>query len=517
MGGFLTPYWVGTGQASPLGLLSYLLILDTGMGVLARGRRWFFLNLMSFVGTCVLFVGWSVFYTREALWTTQAFLILFAVLYIYLAQSTRRGLEKMGSRSRLAGPWTALVVLLFFIGSHLILAHEAAYYWGFILAFNALGLGVSLRFRSNWIAPGVFILTVLSIWIWTFLSYFGQERSLVWGCAGLLLAFFLVHGVLRRKRAVKAADSRDVLVGLGAGLGYFAHSYYLLAQDYMAWMAGLALGLAFVHLLAAGWAGRLGARARPLVLSFIGVALTLLTLAIPIQLEQDWITFGWAIESLVLVWIGFRVRAVRLRQGGLVVLFLSLFRLLTWDAVRSLPAYVLIFNPRMLTALSVIAVLYLMASLYRRNGSRIEALEKPVQHGLTLLASGITVILVSQESWAYHHAKLRQLNLGWALQQLGAAEYKMLVAQVRNRQGLVLSLLWASYSMAAVTVGIVRRYAPIRLFGIALFCLAILKVFLQDIWTLQPGYRIISVIGLGCLLLAMGFLYQRFKRHVAEG
>ena len=91
-----------------------------------------------------------------------------------------------------------------------------------------------------------------------------------------------------------------------------------------------------------------------------------------------------------------------------------------------------------------------------------------------------------------------------------------LVNEATNSRQLAWSLLWGIYSIAAVITGILRRYRPIRLFGIALFFLAILKVFLIDIWTLQRLHRILSVICLGVLLLAVAFLYERFKTLIFE-
>ncbi len=411
---------------------------------------------------------------------------------------------------------TAAVVVIFFASSQAILAHNAAYYWGFLLVFDGLALAATVRIKSNWIAPGVLLLNMLGIQQWISAHYEVSDRAVVWSCLNGLFVLFLGQSTVRQKLVPAPVDSLNVLASLGTGLGYFALSYYLLADDYPGWMGPFAVILALVYLSSARVASRMAPDAKPLILSFIGISVTLITLAIPIQLEQNWITAAWAAESVILIWIGFATRSVPLRQASLVVLLLSLLRLFLLDALQRTSHYTLIFNNRVFAFVAVITTLYLIAHFYRRNLSDTESWEQPVRSGLILLANGVSVFLLSQESWTYYEDKLRQLLLSVRSEELGIRQFNLLRDHTVNSQLLTLSVLWGVYSIGAVVVGIVRRYRPIRLFGIALFFLAILKVFFSDIWIPQQLYRIISVIGLGCLLLAVAFLYQRFKKLIFE-
>ncbi len=60
-----------------------------------------------------------------------------------------------------------------------------------------------------------------------------------------------------------------------------------------------------------------------------------------------------------------------------------------------------------------------------------------------------------------------------------------------------------------LAVGFWRRAAALRWQGLLLLCLSIGKVFLVDMHTLSQGYRVLSFLGLGALLLAVSFVYQR--------
>ncbi|MBT9331440.1 DUF2339 domain-containing protein [Paracidobacterium acidisoli] len=76
-------------------------------------------------------------------------------------------------------------------------------------------------------------------------------------------------------------------------------------------------------------------------------------------------------------------------------------------------------------------------------------------------------------------------------------------------------LLFGAVLLAA---GFRFRSAPLRWQALVLLCISIAKVFLVDMRMLSQGYRIFSFLGLGVLLLAVSFVYQRdwlgLRRHL---
>lgn len=85
-----------------------------------------------------------------------------------------------------------------------------------------------------------------------------------------------------------------------------------------------------------------------------------------------------------------------------------------------------------------------------------------------------------------------------------------------QKQGQVaLSILWAVLGGAAFVTGVMRWRAGLRLGGLALLGLATTKVFLYDLASLDATYKVPSFIGLGILLLASSYVYQRLKPQVA--
>lgn len=67
-------------------------------------------------------------------------------------------------------------------------------------------------------------------------------------------------------------------------------------------------------------------------------------------------------------------------------------------------------------------------------------------------------------------------------------------------------MLFGAILLAA---GVWRRSAFLRWQALVLLAVSIGKVFLVDVSELSQGYRIISFLGLGALLLGVSFIYQR--------
>jgi len=67
-------------------------------------------------------------------------------------------------------------------------------------------------------------------------------------------------------------------------------------------------------------------------------------------------------------------------------------------------------------------------------------------------------------------------------------------------------MLFGAILLAA---GVLRRSAFLRWQALLLLAVSIGKVFLVDVSELSQGYRILSFLGLGALLLCVSFVYQR--------
>jgi uncharacterized membrane protein len=111
-----------------------------------------------------------------------------------------------------------------------------------------------------------------------------------------------------------------------------------------------------------------------------------------------------------------------------------------------------------------------------------------------------------------------EISTFWSTRQLIAAPGSMMYAsQLAGRQMAERFSYSAWFLLAGaglLAVGFRRQSAVLRWQGLVLLAVTIFKVFLLDTSTLSQGYRIISFLALGALLLAVSFAYQRDWLHL---
>ena len=292
---------------------------------------------------------------------------------------------------------------------------------------------------------------------------------------------------------------------------YFWFSHALLWQDYREWLGSFSLLLAlFYGGLAALARQRSSANAR-LSLAALGIALVFLTVAIPVQLgDQAWTTVAWAAQGAVLVWLSFAMRLPPLRYAGYAVFALMVVRLLFFDTPVELRTFQPVLNERFLAFATGITALYLAGFILQREGAALQQWERTSQAIFRVFwvsAHFCSLWLLSAEVLHFFEAQIADQ---------AATPGELAVSELRNAQNLALTALWGGYAALLLIAGIVRRSRPVRLAGLGLLALSVLKVFGYDVFALERAFRIGAFIGLGVILLAAGYLYQRYSRTIRE-
>jgi uncharacterized membrane protein len=87
-----------------------------------------------------------------------------------------------------------------------------------------------------------------------------------------------------------------------------------------------------------------------------------------------------------------------------------------------------------------------------------------------------------------------------------------------NAEQYTYSVVWLAYAIALLLAGIWLRSRPARLASATITALTVAKVFLVDMADLTGAWRALSFIGLGLVLVSIGWLYQRllFPRRSAN-
>ena len=237
----------------------------------------------------------------------------------------------------------------------------------------------------------------------------------------------------------------------------------------------------------------------------LALAIGFITVAIPIRLDGHWITIGWLVEAAVLLWLGDRIRSTFLNMFAIGAIALGVMRLL---AVDNFNVTTLIFNARMATFAVAIAVLGAMAWYASRRPE--EYSQRSAQ--IAVVALNVLVLIgLSHEvadfygrqqvaiQPAYHRGTYTQYDPAYSANARG----------IRLAEDFTYSALWMAYGAMLMVVGFWRRSSFVRWQALLLIAVTIVKVFIYDFSELDKGYRILSFIVLGVLLLTISFVYQR--------
>ncbi|CAN5475767.1 DUF2339 domain-containing protein [soil metagenome] len=86
------------------------------------------------------------------------------------------------------------------------------------------------------------------------------------------------------------------------------------------------------------------------------------------------------------------------------------------------------------------------------------------------------------------------------------------MARIENSDKLALSILWGLYALAMIVRGLMKHDRVIRIMGIVLFGITIIKLFVYDISNMSTIAKTIVMMTLGALMLIASFLYNKAQK-----
>jgi uncharacterized membrane protein len=163
----------------------------------------------------------------------------------------------------------------------------------------------------------------------------------------------------------------------------------------------------------------------------------------------------------------------------------------------------LIFNMRMATYAVAVAVLGAVAWYAARRAD--EAARTVAAIALVAL-NALALIALSHEVADYYAREMTALPSPYSR---WTPAYRNEWRRIQIERDFTYSALGMAYGAMLMVVGFLRRSAFVRWQALLLIAATIAKVFIYDVSQLDRGYRIVSFIVLGVLLLAISFVYQR--------
>jgi uncharacterized membrane protein len=497
--------WVGPGLRVLIGCIA-------GVGLCWWSERFRRPNSLGFsyslkaLGVGVLYLSlWASFQLYHLLPGAIAFLAMIVVTAATAGLAIVQDAELLAGIALLGGLVTPVLC-----STHE--NHEAALFCYLLLL--SLGAFVLQRVKP-WprILLGAFVGTCLLGAAW-FNSYYSDDQfaeSLLFFT--LLFALFAVaplYALLEPERDRPTRQTGLLLAILNAA-AYFTAVYSQLetaAVSLELRASAYALGLAVVYAaLAVALERRVSERPgieRLLPIAHYGLAVSFLTIGIALKLHQHWITLAWLAEGALLFWAGASTSRPRLKLFASVVFGLGMLRLLAFDLVQW-GVQSAIFNPRFAAFAAAVGGLLWMIHLDHGSSNREPA-------GPCLAIAAILVNLLALLALCLEiHDTFSTLLRGTVFDPRNPASYN--VAQARHGLVIVRSFSYSAlimlYGAGLMWMGFARKSAVLRWQAIVLIAVTVLKVFLFDVSSLDHGWRVLSFIILGALLLAVSYAYQR--------
>lgn len=232
------------------------------------------------------------------------------------------------------------------------------------------------------------------------------------------------------------------------------------------------------------------------VLAFVAAAFAALP---PLGVTFALLAYGW-----VLVAAGQVARSPELRPAGVLLIALSAGKWLFADTLNQLlngptapPVYRPLFNPAAALGAALVLSGLAMFVVPMRNWTERRVLALRAAGGFVAIL--MLLWLVTLEIGRWYAVRVD------AVRGTPAADDYVRAAQV------TISVFWSVYAIACVALGFAVRVAGVRYFGLALFALTLVKVVFVDLSTVSTGYRILSFLGLGLLLLGTSVLYGKLS------
>ena len=481
--------WIGEVGRVTIGIAGGVLMTSLGFRYFKRGWR-IFAQMLTGGGVVLLYLSAYAAFGYYHLVPQKAAFVFLAILIA----------EAAALAVLYEAPAIAIMALVGGFLTPLLLHSDRDHHlalFGYLIAIDIGALAVLKRWRG--LRTIAFLGTHILFWLWYDEHYHEQRLvPVLLFQTAVFLIFLVAYLVARLLRKVESTTIEDLwLLGVNPFV-FFLTAHQLLNPSYHDWMGVFAIVMALLY---AGVAKLLLDRAtlrRAESLTLIGVALTFVTIAIPIQLRSNWITIAWAIEALMMLWTGIETSSKRLRITACTLFGLALIKLLIWDSpYGNRGAFIPVFNRYFLSSLFVIGCLFGAAGVYQRLGKR----KNISVNGVTL-----TFVLAAVVAfWLVSSVETHTFFIARALAQRLPEDFR----HQRWLGQMALSVVWASYAAVLAAIGFLRRSSATRWAALSLFALTIIKAMFVDIAQLQQLYRIIVFFVLGVLLLLVAWGYHK--------
>jgi Predicted membrane protein (DUF2339) len=537
VGGFVAPFLVSNGSGNYVTLFIYLIVLNSGLLIIAYHKGWRLLNLLSFLFTILLFGSWLLFlpYASSAVTYRNGF--LFAIIFYLLFFAINIAYNVSEKKKFIASDFGILLAntsLFFSAGIYCLNNMGAIEFKGLFAAsmgiFNLIAtyflfrkqkmdtnilyllIGITLTFISitaplqlhgNYITLFWASEAVLLFWLYTKskISIIQYSSLLVWALmmVSLLMDWVNLYNGYNTE-LLSIIFNKAFITGI-----FSAASTYLLYiltnkeieknTDVKLFISNKAIFriIAFILLFVVGYLEinyQFNNRFEAMDISLLYItAYYLLFVLVAVYISQK-------VQKIALPW-----RFVTILLAASIVFYL-LSEMSFWGLQEQMflqNKYGGHFIVHWLSAVLVGVCFYKLVFILKENSASFKGAFNAIVWGLCALI----VIFLSIEINLISNSIFFSLTNSFEN-----------IAEAYIRTGL--PILWGICSFAFMFVGMRYKYKTLRIISLSLFSLTLFKLFAFDIRNISAGGKIAAFFFLGVLLLVVSFMYQRLKKIIID-
>lgn len=469
----------------PWPLFTALFVLDLAIGLAAIYLRRAKLMAAAMAGSQIVLMAWAAD-TKAAPWPVVAFVAAIAVCAMALIWF------------RIDRRFTVAAIVSLFAGDLVVIIAGSVSSTPLFVSLLASHLVIGIAMLSvAWLTEGHDIaLAAMAFFALAEVMFRPETPAQHLGFAGAIYALSIAYPLLLGARAKRFVQ--PYLAAILAGIPFFIQARMAIKDAGYANIIGILPVFQAALMLLLVW--RLlriepaGERLLNRLAMTAAAALAFITVAIPLQLDKQWITIGWALEGAALVWLFRRIPHRGLLVWSAALLAAAFVRLAVNPAVLSYhPAsHRAIVNWYLYTYLVSAAAFFAAARLLPEKETR----EYPPARPATNACGTILLFLIVNIEIADFYSTGPTLTFNFLSSSLA--------------QDLTYTIGWAIFAVGMLIAGLVLHTKGARVAAIILLLVTVLKCFLHDLARLGGLYRVGSLLGLTISLLLVGVLLQKF-------
>ncbi len=540
IGGFASPFMVSTGQGNYIVLFTYLLILNSGMLLLAYYKSWNLINIISFIFTIVIFGGWyaSDVFTKDGNPYTGAFIFASLFYLLFFMMNIINNIKENSKFNAFSIVILTLNTFLFYLTAAIILSDSkndnfdglfTAIFGLFNLAFaiilylrkgidkvliNML-LGFSLTFLSL-VAPVQFkgnIITLFWAAEFTLLFWIAQQSKIklleYFSSVVLIFVFislimdwtniYFIDEIINKKETLTILLNQGFLTGLFVLASIWTNRFLITRNpdEKILW-----------KIPSNGYKGFL-----TVVFCFLLYIIALL------EMNYQFNHFNTAHSAMTIVNYTYQaifflilMNYVRKYAHVSFLIIISIFTTFIiifyplvshWNNVSARNSY-LYGNVDIIGFIihyaNIALVLLMLNEIYKTILSKIKK-SKTLLYFFYWFFSFIILFIASTE---IEHITMLMYYIPdtspyYILQQTSKIGYP---------------IIWGLFSFVIMIIGMRKEIKMLRIISLSVFLFILLKLFIVDIREISSGGKVAAFISLGVLLLVVSFMYQKLKKLI---